>query len=1040
MNVGTRTRSKVNDTPSSSSNTSHNRTRTPPHEEEEEDEEKVAVEIPAGGTTSTKQQPVSEEAENEENTELVSIPAQNIKQFKEAVVNTSRLLKVFSDQEKDLAKTKAEVTKYQEDAKRMQQAQQSLQREIEARKRELNRANTETKDVRALLIQREKELSRVRGQKEDLETKINELNQIEPTVNQPRHATPPVSPDTSLLEEIERLKKDIEAKDGSLKAIRISRDSIRSSTKAEVMSIQARYAREQIELIERQEKEKAQYRQSLASKETEIEKEQERLMQMEMDLEMRSSQLEEQTANLKSGLEGMTAKHKTSQLDVKKLNDLLKSRGADHRAEVNKLNRTLKREEKRVADLESALKRAQAQAKDNAKAKVKHKPKSTATAADAISAATEDVAEMGIDELRNEVSSLRIDAVHKDETIRKYGVMVEELERKQNPEGRRPRGRATALQAEIDELKSTIAARDQKVEVLEAALQMSNTQEDASSGPLRTEGDNRTSNMAATVAQQSLRVLSLETEVKDKERTIEDLKRQIKEAKESAEERPMRLRHSSAASITSPSPTRTIRSHNDDHDAISSLAKSGGRKRSSLSGAGRATKRKIDDSQHEDLYTEIAMLRARINKLQQEKIALQELVTEQQVKLRQLRVGGEGGLQQTEETTLRIPNMDEPSTQTQQQRPLDTLASPQLSLGSVRRKRIQQAVPAPGNGKVSSGDATAVAARAKRPKNNTSAAAAAAKQLAISGDVNSETIERLIRDKRINSANRTRRLADIMEKSPSTLYQTVVKMTESVAAIDASEFLKLLIQQISANVAKPGNQIKVLPNSQITKLMGSSTVCNLLAGSSSDAGLPMGLYEDEAIIAMSVWVLSMKNEQTKFFGELLQQLTQAVIAPPAGCSVDMVCSLARMFAMFAWLSQDIQRARVLLCDLLMDAVDGPHSLPVLSNVLAVWPSVLAMPDEQQSEFALSLVARVFQAIAAGIHDLYAEERSRSDADALYSVMVERCGWRQADDAEFADRLLLEVKAALQDLNKGDSRYPIVMCAYNLLAPYVVEKV
>ncbi|KAJ1838005.1 hypothetical protein LPJ57_011261, partial [Coemansia sp. RSA 486] len=42
---------------------------------------------------------------------FINIPAQNIRQFKEAVVNTSRLLKVFGDQEKELAKSKAEIAR-----------------------------------------------------------------------------------------------------------------------------------------------------------------------------------------------------------------------------------------------------------------------------------------------------------------------------------------------------------------------------------------------------------------------------------------------------------------------------------------------------------------------------------------------------------------------------------------------------------------------------------------------------------------------------------------------------------------------------------------------------------------------------------------------------------------------------------------------------------------------------------------------------------------------------------------------------------------
>ncbi|KAJ2804716.1 hypothetical protein H4S07_004170, partial [Coemansia furcata] len=91
---------------------------------------------------------------------IVSIPAQNIRQFKEAVVNTSRLLKVFGDQEKELSKAKQEITKFNDEVKRMQSAQQALQREVDTRSRDLIKANAETDNARSLLLQREEELSR----------------------------------------------------------------------------------------------------------------------------------------------------------------------------------------------------------------------------------------------------------------------------------------------------------------------------------------------------------------------------------------------------------------------------------------------------------------------------------------------------------------------------------------------------------------------------------------------------------------------------------------------------------------------------------------------------------------------------------------------------------------------------------------------------------------------------------------------------------------------------------------------------------------
>ncbi|KAJ1884912.1 hypothetical protein LPJ71_009560, partial [Coemansia sp. S17] len=258
---------------------------------------------------------------------IVSIPAQNIRQFKEAVVNTSRLLKVFGDQEKELTKAKQEITKFNEEMKRMQSAQQVLQREVDTRSRDLIKANAETDSARSLLLQREEELSRVRGLKEDLEARVAELRRAEPSLD--RHAAPPQSPNVAILEEVERLKKELEAKEGSLKSLRISRDTIRSSTKAEVMSIQAKYAREQRDLIYKLETEKKDHEMSLAAKEAELEQEQERLVQEEMELNMRTTQLEDQAADLKAKLEEMTAKYSSSQLELKRLEEQAKGRHTD---------------------------------------------------------------------------------------------------------------------------------------------------------------------------------------------------------------------------------------------------------------------------------------------------------------------------------------------------------------------------------------------------------------------------------------------------------------------------------------------------------------------------------------------------------------------------------------------------------------------------------------------------------------------------------------------------------------------------------------
>ncbi|KAJ1999327.1 hypothetical protein GGI06_006094, partial [Coemansia sp. S85] len=337
-----------------------------------------------------------------------------------------------------------------------------------------------------------------------------------------------------------------------------------------------------------------------------------------------------------------------------------------------------------IAELEAALQKATSQAKEavreSARAKAKHRPKSTATAADAVSAATEDLAEMDLDELRNEVITLRTDAVHKDETIRRQGVLVEELERKQNPEGRKSRGRTAVLQAEIDELTDQMAVRDKKIEALEAALHIPKDSSDSAA-------EGSTDMAGAKIAQLDLKLISVEATLKEKEQRIASLERELREAAAAVSERPMRLRQPAPARSPSVqaarqalvnSPGRAISLRNDSQQQQQQQQTDIAR--------GKQSRARVDlplDSQNEALYSEIAALRARVAKLQQERAALQELVTEQQVNIRRLRGGpGSGDLPAQQLPAQRVRPLAPP---------LAPMSAPALMSGSVQRKRVQVA-------------------------------------------------------------------------------------------------------------------------------------------------------------------------------------------------------------------------------------------------------------------------------------------------------------------------------------------------------------
>ncbi|KAJ2809077.1 hypothetical protein H4R20_000381 [Coemansia guatemalensis] len=998
MNVGTRSRAKTAEAPPA--------------------QQRQSSEASPTGTAGAEETPTPTQTEGDGNNASVSIPMQNIRQFKETVVNTSRLLKVFSDQEKELGRAKAELAKQQEDIKRMHTTHQSLQREIDARARELAGANAETENARSLLELREEELSRVRGLKEDLETQLAELKQAAPTVEL---SAPPKSPNTALLDEIEQLKKDLQAKDGSLKSLRISRDSIRSSTKAEIMSIQAKYAREQKELIERQEKEMSSHRASLADKEAELEQEQERLMQLEMDLSMRETQMEDQAAELKASVDKTSASFRSAQLSIKRLEEEAKARNSEHRAETNRLQRKSAKDEKTIANLEAQVKRLQASArtaKESARAGSRHRPRSTA--AEAVVAATEDVAAMSIEELRSEVATLRSDAVHTEETIRRLTVRTVELEREQNPEGPK-RSRVGALQTEIKRLKEEVEIRDKKIGAFAAALNLSEwdvskAATDIAEVAAGAAGFTSASagQAATTIAQLNIKVLSLEKTIEERDRSVLELQTELKKIKEEADERPRRLRHAST-------PTR---------DQSAGLGSTSGSRRG-LRAVG------SPDVQCEKHYTEIATLRAKADRLQRDRLALQELVTEQQVKLRQLRSG-----------TPSQPIVSTPTPAQRKRGPQITMLDEVTTIPSSTSKRARRDTASPAISD-SPESVAAVAAQRRKPaatrtrRMAASPAASDTQNVRFTGRQGLQGIVPALTNKRIRDITRAKRAFDTAISSPLELHTALARMNDMVPPLDAARFAELIVAHIDAEAAQASNPIELLPNSRALDASDADTGEHGLAAARLQAlvgDMSPGLYCREAIMALSIWTLILKSEQDDFYPEVMRMLSKSIVLR-ASSPTRVSCSLARIFVVLGLLAADIQRVRTMLCDLLMDAVDGPHSLPVLANTLAIWPDVLSVPptDWQSTDGWLSfgLIVRVFQAIAAGIHDLYAEENERDVADKLYAIMVERCGWRMPADAEFADNLLVEVKDTLSTLEQDSADYPVVMAAFNLLAPYMV---
>ncbi|KAJ1902326.1 hypothetical protein LPJ66_000086 [Kickxella alabastrina] len=155
----------------------------------------------------------------------------------------------------------------------------------------------------------------VHGQKEDLKAQVIELGHALLVVEQ---AAPYAAPD----KKIKWLRRDAEAKKGSLKTLCISRYVIRLSTKTEIMSIQERCTCEQAKLINRKEK-MAWHCCLLESRKANLKQEQ--LMQMEMNSGMRTTQLANRISNLTAALADMAVKYSAARGCVHLLEDAAKT-------------------------------------------------------------------------------------------------------------------------------------------------------------------------------------------------------------------------------------------------------------------------------------------------------------------------------------------------------------------------------------------------------------------------------------------------------------------------------------------------------------------------------------------------------------------------------------------------------------------------------------------------------------------------------------------------------------------------------------------
>ncbi|KAJ1674568.1 hypothetical protein EV182_003014, partial [Spiromyces aspiralis] len=317
-------------------------------------------------------------------------------------------------------------------------------------------------------------------------------------------------------------------------------------------------------------------------------------------------------------------------------------------------------------------------------------------------------------------------------------------------------------------------------------------------------------------------------------------------------------------------------------------------------------------------------------------------------------------------------------------------------------------------------------------------------------------IKRQLHDKRMNDTSRARHFLDHLQSHPASLMAALQQMHRPILDIDPEVFvitLESALKKATAAVKSADNNVpsqlqqqqqqqdraELVPHHLIDPNSPEDTdTDSALPGVVVTASPPRGIPGIERDMALSLWNCAFKQGKADWVESVIKVIGKRVIINPEKSNLDIPCALVRIFAAFCLLSRDILRARVFCVDLLTEAVDRPHVLPVMANIAAVWPEVLSKnyndnDDGMNRDNDLFLAA--LESIMAGIRELYAESHDQQQANDLYQVFVNKCGWTQPDQAEFIDIVYQRIKTQLEANTGPDVDALSNKIALNLVKTY-----
>ncbi|CAG8635229.1 11940_t:CDS:10, partial [Ambispora leptoticha] len=351
-----------------------------------------------------------------------------------------------------------------------------------------------------------------------------------------------------------------------------------------------------------------------------------------------------------------------------------------------------------------------------------------------------------------------------------------------------------------------------------------------------------------------------------------------------------------------------------------------------------------------------------IENLEKVKIALQDLVTTQQIQIMDLRDSKQAVMPTvsvlSSNVIQKIPNKD-PLTSTHSNPDLTSTVLPILEEPRKRRKNSEHKL----------GDNNTFVLMKPDPKK---------RKVSRQGTTPSISNSNVVINKK---------LQELAENSESIFHS--IKSLQSFAF----EQNETLIQAIDQN-------IKLLRTPHNLKPVGETDqVKNIVDLKGRSIPIPVVLPKREAVLVLFLWYMSREFPDSIIIEKFLKYtFKQIVLSKNKSNDLGIACRLCRIFAALCRISRDVYRPRTLCFDLIREIHKIDYVVKIVENIAKIWPQVLHSDISSNSQ-VVTILGIMESIIANNVKD-----------PSLYTTFVRYCSWNQLDNT-------LSLQARLQALSE-----------------------